>query len=206
MSVYLYDESLIARLRSLMSQILDDERPSIIPSEKAFTKSGHVDDEVALPFISVWRDQVQLISMNRTITGYRQGKQMQLDEDDIITAFQYIPIRISYQLDVVTRTRQQNDELWRELVWYFTLYPNQSIEVEWEIDSVPQSQTIKYNVFLGEDIVDNSELMEFEERGQYYRSTLNLIVDEAQLFFLRYDIPKTLTIQLQAIDNDGGEI
>ena len=33
--------------------------------------------------------------------------------------------------------------------------------------------------------MDNSEIAEFENRGQYYRSTMSLVVDEAQLFYIK---------------------
>ena len=92
---------------------------------------------------------------------------------------QYLPIHINYQLDVFTRTRQENDELTRELLWYFTLYPQLSLTIPYGLD-----MPITWNLFFSDDVTDNSQIAEFESSGQYYRTTLNCYTDEGKLYLV----------------------
>lgn len=180
MSVYIYDKAIEQKLKD----ILGDSRISIVPFEVAFRKSGaNSKDDVKLPFVSVNRTGYSLSTLNKTITGYMVGKPKGIINPDQETYVRnsYIPINVNYTLDVVTRNRQENDELCRELIIYIHRNP----ELLAEVSYLNIIQRFGFHWFLGDDIVDNSEISDFENRGQYYRSTLSLLVDEAQLLYIK---------------------
>lgn len=195
MSIYLYDEALTNRLRT----VIQDEEVHIITSEKMFTKSKDSHDNPVFPAVSLYRPSYSLSTLRRTITGYRVG---QSDYDEVshqIYSTRTLPISINYQVDVWTRRREQNDELVRELLWFFTLYPQHKIIITYE----NFERAITFNAFLGEEITDNSDINNFENQGQYYRSTFNLTVDEAQLFLVDTTPKPKFGITVQSYDLKG---
>ena len=56
-----------------------------------------------------------------------------------------------------------------------------------------------------EQIVDNSEINEFENRGQYYRSTFEIVVDEAQIFMVKTTDYNKIKVTLKSYDAEGVE-
>ena len=179
MSVYLFDESLISSLRSILS----DNRVSIITAEKAFTKAGAINDDVALPLVTVWRPSYSLISFQRSTPGIYRGEPVQTYQNSsgatVFDMLKYLPIHINYQFDVFTKTRQENDELARDLIWYFTLYPQITLTIPYGLN-----MPITWNLFFSDEVTDNSQISEFENSGQYYRTTLNCYTDEGKLFLV----------------------
>lgn len=205
MSVYIYDNAITQKL----SDILDDTRISIVPFEVAFRKSGAISDDVRLPFVSVNRQGYSLTTQTKSFPGYMEGKYKQRvnPEQEVYFRNSYIPISINYTLDVVTRDRQENDELCRELILYIHRKPELIAQISYK----NIAQRFGFHWFLGNDIIDNSEIAEFENRGQYYRSTMTLVVDEAQLFYIKTVNPidnKTPIFDEDGkiVDPDSGEI
>lgn len=195
MSVYLYDEALINRIRT----VIQDKKVHIITPEKMFTKSNDKHDAPKFPAVSIYRPSYNLSTLRRTITGYRVG---QSDYDEVsarIYSTKTLPISINYQVDVWTRKREQNDEFVRELLWFFTLFPQHKIIITYE----DFERAITFNAFLGEEIIDNSDINNFENYGQYYRSTFNLTVDEAQLFMVDTTPKPSFGIKVQSYDLKG---
>ena len=52
----------------------------------------------------------------------------------------------------------------------------------------------KFNILLGEEIEDNSDITTRDERGEYFRQTLSLYTDDAYLFSYREHSTKTLDV------------
>lgn len=179
MSVYIYDKAITEKLKD----ILGDPRISIVPFENAFRKSGVDGDDVTLPFVSISRQGWSLTQQTKNITAYMVGKPK--IKNNIHYTNAYLPIQIQYNLDIVTRNREENDELCRELILYIHRHP----ELIAEVTYLGITQRFGFHWFLGNDVVDNSEISEFENRGQYYRSTLSMVVDEAQLLYVEKYIP-----------------
>lgn len=198
MSVYSYDNALITTLKD----VVGDERVSIIPFEQAFKRSGAVQDDVRLPFISVNRVGYSINRDVITQTGYMRGKlNYTVDETNQQFYVQNLPITINYTMDICTKERQTNDELTRELIWYFFRHPEFYARFNYKnID-----HQFGFNVFLGNDIADNSEIADFDNRGQYYRSTLELIIDEAQLLRLDLEADHTIVLRFVASNEKGDE-
>ena len=179
MSIYIYDKAIIEKFK----EILGDPRISIVPFESAFRKSGVDGDDVTLPFVSISRQGWSLTQQTKNITAYMVGKSK--TKNDIYYTNAYLPIEIHYNIDIVTRNREENDELCRELILYIHRHP----ELIAEVTYLGITQRFGFHWFLGNDVVDNSEISEFENRGQYYRSTLSMVVDEAQLIYVEKYVP-----------------
>ena len=173
MSVYLYDEAIVNRIKS----VIGNQEVNVITAEKAFTKSMESADAPQLPAISLYRDKFTLTTQVRNMAAYRTGR-TEASDDNVVYRTQSLPITISYQIDVWTRKREQNDEFVRDLIWFFTLYPEHKLTLRY----AGFVRDVKFNTFLDEDIVNNSQINDFEDKGQLYRSTFGLTVDEAQLF------------------------
>lgn len=182
---------------------MKDNRVSVISAEKAFTKAGSINDNVKLPLVTVWRPGYSFYDMTDTMAATFRGAPAKVSDDQTsITSLQYLPLHIDYQLDVFTRTREENDELVREIVWYFRLYPQIKITVPYGLN-----MPITFNIFFNSEVTDNSELTEFENTGQYYRSTLSMYTDEGKLFKTRDDYIKYLDITLGVevrVEEEGG--
>lgn len=175
MAVYFYDQALVDRTR----KVLKDQDVHIITNEKMFTKSKDKLDNPIFPAVSYTRDGYSLTTVGKNFSLYRRGR---LENDGTGKLYQTksLPIEINYQCDVWTRTRESNDELTRELLWFFTYYPEHTIHLSYD----GFERNTKFHVFLGDEIVDNSAINEFEDIGQYYRSSFTLRIDEAQLFLV----------------------
>lgn len=197
MSVYFYDKAIVDRIRT----IINDPEVNIITNEKMFTKSKDSNDDPTMPAVSLYRSGYSLSTLNRNIVMYRKGRFSKDSETSKLYFTQALPITINYQVDVWTRTREQNDEFVRELLWYFTLFPEHRIQLEYE----QYKKDIGFHVFLGEQIVDNSEINEFENRGQYYRSTFEIVVDEAQIFMVKTTDYNKIKVTLKSYDAEGVE-
>ena len=179
MSIYIYDKAIIEKFK----EILGDPRISIVPFESAFRRSGVDGDDVTLPFVSISRQGWSLTQHTKNITAYMVGKPK--TKNDIYYTNAYLPIEIQYNIDITTRNREDNDEFCRELILYVLRHP----ELIAEVTYLGITQRFGFHWFLGNDVVDNSEISEFENRGQYYRSTLSMVVDEAQLIYVEKYVP-----------------
>lgn len=197
MSVYLYDTAITERIRN----VLQDPNIHIVPSEKMFTKSKDANDNPAFPAVSIFRPSYSLSTLNKSISGYRIGRHEYSAESNKLYATQTLPITINYQVDVWTKDRIQNDELVRELIWFYTLYPQQKLTLTYE----NYRRDFTFNCFVNEEITDNSNISEFEDKGQYYRTTFTLVVDEAQLFMVNIKPLPSIIATLEAYDMEGAK-
>lgn len=205
MSVYLYDQALTAQITAITSNTGTNENIHIIPAEKAFSKSFVTEDDIPLPAISLYRSGYNLTTQGKSMPMYRQGRYANnvvttngVTTESLFTT-KALPISINYQLDIWTKTRQENDEFMREIIWYFTLNPQLSITLQYG----NITQEIGFHVFIGDSVIDNSDIMEFENRGQYYRTTVSMLVDEAQFFLVSNEIYQKLKLTLNAYAGEG---
>lgn len=173
MSAYLYDEALVSRLR----KITDDQRIHIIPPEQMIDFTAQVsEDKVVFPAISLVRRGVTLLDYRNQVAALK-GETAYIDSDNLIHKMRVIPMRIDWDINVYTVDRYSCDEIIRELVFYFITYPRFEVDVPYDIN-VPQN----FDVFLSNDIVDNSDLLEFPNRGEYFRETISVWTENAHMF------------------------
>lgn len=174
MSTYLYDEALVENLRTLTK----DTRIHIVPPDNLFRLIGRIEeDEIEMPLISLVRTGWQLAN-SRPHTAKFDGALSGYDESSKkLERLQALPINISYQLDVWTKTRLENDNILRELIFYYSTHPTLLVRIGYGLDI-----THNFNIFIDNDIEDNSDIVEHRNRGEYFRQTISLYTDDAYLW------------------------
>lgn len=88
-----------------------------------------------------------------------------------------IPIRLDYQLDVYTVDRKTNDEIYRELLFYFINHPTLEVNIPYTLNT-----RHVFNIFFNDDITDNSDTVEHVNKGVLYRYTSTFFSNDAYLF------------------------
>lgn len=185
--VYAYDLALVNDLRTRFNLNKDgtpktNNNVYITSSENVFNIIGDIaEDAIQFPLISLTRigwslsdNKPEFMTKAGMLDNVKEGEK---DNKLKQIRLQALPITINYQLDVWTRTRIDNDALTRDLIWYYTLNPQLLVDI-------PHGLNIKhvFNVFFENDIEDNSDIVEHQNRGQFFRQTLGLYVDDAYLW------------------------
>lgn len=171
--VYLYDTAIIEDMRS----ILDDERIYICPSDRVFSVIARLnEDDVKMPMISVARTGISLLDSQHTMR-FTGGISNISEDEESISRIQVIPIQINYQFDVWTKHREENDNIIRELIFYYMTHP--TLEVK-----VPYGTNLKhtFNIFYDKTIEDNSDISDQVNHGEYFRQTLSVYTPDAYLW------------------------
>lgn len=172
MSVEWYDQSIVSKIR----EITGDDRVTIVPPENLFRYIASLkSDEIKFPLISLTRLGYVL---NRTSKSpntsqgipikYSKGKAVEL---------QSIPIRVNYQIDVITRKRDDNDALVDEIIFYFINHPSMSVNIKKGADI-----SHKFSIFFNPDIEDNSDIESHISRGEYFRTTMTFYIPDGYLW------------------------
>lgn len=173
MSVYLYDNAIVDSLRS----ITKDNRIYITPPDNVIRTIGQISDNAKLPMISLSRTGISIQDTPHFMKF--NGDLLSINEEERTSKrIQMIPIRIDYLLDIWTKNREQNDNIVRELVFFFMTHS--SMEVEIPFDTANKKHV--FNVFIDSQIEDNSDIVDHMNRGEYFRQTLSLYTDDAYLW------------------------
>ena len=177
---YLYDKAIIEDLRS----IFDDDRIFIEPADKVFNTISRLnEDDIKMPIISVARTGTSLRDSQHSMR-FTGGLSYISDDEQTTSRIQVIPIQINYLLDVWTKHREENDNIVRELLFYYMTHP--TLEVD-----VPYGTNLKhtFNIFYDQNIEDNSDIMGQLEHGEYFRTTLSLYTPDAYLWKMTTEKP-----------------
>ena len=191
---YLYDTAIVEDLRS----IFDDDKIFICPPDRVFATIGRLsEDDVKLPMISVVRTGTSLGNSQHSMrfTGGLLSIDPQTNEN---TKLQAIPITINYQLDVWTKHREENDNIVRELLFYYMTHPTLLVDI-------PYGSNLKhnFNIFFDSNIEDNSDISDHVNRGEYFRQTLSIYTDDAYLWKTTVNKPTYITgVDLYIKDGD----
>ena len=176
MSVYLYEKSLVNRLR----EITGDSRIHIISPDNPISFMAQIDrDKVSFPAIILSRGPVRLQEYQNQVVALK-GQTAKIDDESFVVKAQLLPLHIEWNIDVYAVDRFTCDEIIRELVFYFVTHPRFQVEVPYQLD-IPQN----FDVFVMDDIVDNSDLVEFDNRGECFRETLTIYTENAHFFSSR---------------------
>lgn len=173
MSVYWYDNSIVKCFRD----ITGDPRIAINSTDNLFRYIANLKkDDIKLPLISLSRLGYVLNVTTRSPLS-SQGLMIGKTKDNKIKEIQAIPIRINYQLDVITRKRDDNDAITDELIFYLVNNPTMVVEIKKGVN-----ETHNFNLFFNDEVVDNSDIESHISQGEYFRSTLTLYVPDAYLW------------------------
>lgn len=176
MSIYLYEKSLVGKIR----EITGDSRIHVIDPDKSISFISQLSqDKANFPAIILSRGPVRLQEYKNQVVALK-GQTARIDDDNLVVKAQLLPVHVEWNIDVYAVDRFTCDEIVRELVFYFTTHPCFEVEVPYHL-GISQN----FDVFLMDDIVDNSDLIEFDNRGEYFRETLTIYTDNAHFFSSR---------------------
>lgn len=184
--LYLYDEAIVDRFR----EIFQDPRISIQPPENAIRFVSQLsDDDVKFPLLSLNRTGYSIRSSDVNWAQSRTGVANRINCDGTINVMRNIPISMEYQLDVYTVDKISNDEIYRELLFYFLKNPTLEVKIPYTVEGKHV-----FNLRFRDDVVDNSDTVEHINKGVLYRNTSVWYCDDAYLFegtneFTRIGVP-----------------
>ena len=189
MGVRFYDDALVEKIRNWTknSQSLKILKPE--ESTRFFEMSlDEVKDKaLTLPLISISRDKsIDILNMQKqakTFDGYAAYK-----AERTVIPINVVPIRISYQIDIYTKTMIEADEYIRNFVFNFINYPKLEISLPYNDLEVRHESMI----YLDSTISDNSDIKEHLFSDQFVRFTLKLVIDDAYLFSIPIKKPAEL--------------
>lgn len=173
MSFGCYDDAIIENFR----KIFNDSRISILPVEDALRFVSQLTrDDVTFPMISTTRLGITILSSQVNQAQKTKGYLVRRDGLNNNLFARIIPIRIEYQLDIFSVTRAECDEITRELIFYFYQHPTLVAHFDYGLDIEHN-----FNLFLNDDVVDNSDTLEHVNTGVKFRNTLTFYTDDAAL-------------------------
>lgn len=173
MSAYLYEKVLVDKLQ----EITGDRRIRVISPDTSLMFLAQADkDKVKYPAVVLSRGAIELSSYRNQVAALK-GQTTKIDKDNIITKAQLIPMRINWNIDVFTVDRYSCDEIIRELIFYFITHPRFYLNVPYGLDICQN-----FDIFVESEIQDNSDLADFNNRGEYFRETFSIYTDNAHLF------------------------
>ena len=174
MSVKCYDDAIIEKFRS----VFNSNTITILPVENAIRFTSQLKrDNVLFPMISTTRLGYSIINDNVNFSAKMTGSYAKRDGQNNNIFAQSIPIRIEYQMDVMTVDRESCDDIVRELIFFFHQHPTLIAHFEYGLNF-----DHKFNLFLNDDIVDNSDTVEHINNGVLFRNTLTFYTDDSRLF------------------------
>ena len=184
MSTKLYDDALVEKIRNWtqntsITVVGPEETRRLF--EVIADKTN--DKPIQLPLIALTRNR------SYNILDFGIGKQpMSFDGLTLNANYRQasqlnsIPIHIGYQLNVYTRYYEEADEYTRNLVFNIINFPKLTVNIPYNNENYKHDS----NISLNPDIQDNSDIPERLITGQFTRMTLNLDINDARLWDVRY--------------------
>lgn len=182
MSIYKYEEAIVERMR----QVTGDDRIIITPSENIGNIIPRIaNDELKLPLIHMIRNNWRLSGKNQhgmKMTGHISNEFPMFyngsnEVDGKIHRHQVIPISFSHTFEVWSRTREENDEMIRELIWFFMTVGEFMVDIPYGINN----QHV-FTLELQNDIVDNTQIVSHKESGELFLQALITNCNDAYLW------------------------
>lgn len=185
-SVYAYDKSLIEDLRARFNSPKVNNTVQITNPNNSYTILGKLnEDTISMPFITLTREGWELNNNRQsyqTFIGDKITTRMNENNTKTTTRAQVLPITIRYRISVCTRDRITNDAIIRELLFYYHLRPSLLVFVKHNINMAH-----KFNIFFNSNIEDNSDVANFDTKGQVYRQDITFYTDDAYLWHANED-------------------
>lgn len=179
--VYLYDEALLNKIKSWTEKtnvyILGPEETTRT-FEMIAESNG--DKNITLPLICLRRKGGYtlntLSNVNKTVMTY-DGLMLQSNEEKSVS-LNAIPITIQYQLDIYCKYLKEADMYAREFIFNIINHPTAKVIVPYNDLNYEHN----FNIKLGQEIEDNSDIPEILFKGELSRLSLSLDVDDAYLW------------------------
>ena len=193
MSVYLYDEAFVEKLRNwTKSTQLQVFSPDDTRRLFEVMADQNNDSPIKLPILCLRRKS----GLNVLNTGKRpltfDGLMLDATYEKAVE-LEAIPIDISYQLDIYTRYFKEADELLRNLTFNIINYPKLTVNIPYNNFNVEHNGFIR----MAGNIEDNSNVPERLINGQFTRFTFNINIDDAYLWNVK--VKDTLSFNCEEV-------
>lgn len=199
MSIYKYEEAIISKMR----EITGDNRVIITPSDNVLNLIPRIaKDEFKLPLIHVIRNNWQLypkkshsMKMNGAINNnfpMFQDDNYISPEDGKIHRLHVIPIIFSHTFEVWSRTREENDEMIRELIWFFSTMNKFEVTIPYGVNI-----THEFTLTLSDNIIDNTDILNQKNVGELFLQAIQTTCDDAYLWKSSTHNPTCIHVGMQ---------
>ncbi len=193
MSVYLYDEAFVEKLRGwTKSTKIQVYSPDDTKRLFEVVADQNNDGPIQLPILCLRRKS----GINVINTGKRpltfDGIQLEATPNKSLE-LNAIPIDVSYQLDIYTRYFKEADEFLRNLTFNIINYPKLTITIPYNDANIEHNGFIR----MSNDIEDNSNVPERLITGQFTRLTFNINIDDAYLWNVK--VKDTLNLECDEV-------
>ena len=207
MSIYKYEEAIIKRMR----EITGDDRIIITPSENIGNIIPRIsNDEIKLPLIHMIRNNWRLtgkdshgMKMNGHIANnypmFHYGSNEGIDGK--IHIEHLIPISFSHTFEVWSRTREENDEMIRELIWFFKTIGEFEVEIPYGLN-----RNHIFTLTLNNEIVDNTNIVSHKDSGELFLQAIITNCDDAYLWKSSAHNPTCIHINTELKTNNASII
>jgi hypothetical protein len=159
--------------------------------------------KMEFPFISLYpTPTIEFENSKNSFPSYKLGSPMYTEvpvfddygnyvgsDDKVAKNVKSLYINIEYQIDVWAVDRQTAEEVIRELMFWF--YENQELSVTF------YGQPLVFTFSVGNNIQDNTDLVNYESNGKIYRYTTNILLSTAIFRTENY-----FTVQKPKVDID----
>jgi hypothetical protein len=181
MSVYLYDEAFVEKLRNWTKETnVKVYSPDDTKRLFEVIADDTNDAPIKLPILCLRRKSgLQVTNINKkplTFDGIR------LESNSKKTAIlNAIPIDIQYQVDIYTRYFKEADEFLRNLTFNIINYPKLTVKLPYQDMGIEHYGIIR----MSNNIDDNSAIPERLINGQFTRLSFNVSIDDAYLWNIK---------------------
>lgn len=184
MSIYQYEKAIVSKIR----EITGDNRIIITPSDNLINIIPRIaKDEIKLPLIHIIRNNWRISSkrshgmkmngmINDGVPLFKEGNYVS-PEDGKVHRMHIIPIQFSHTYEVWSRTREENDEIIRELIWFFSTMGKFEVKIPYGVNI-----THEFTLTLNEEIIDNTEIINHKDLGEVFLQAIQTTCDDAYLW------------------------
>lgn len=179
--LYLYDNAIVEDLKnSFDSNNIDNPVITVVSPEQVIGIAAQIkEDKLNFPIVALTRNPEQIDSSRTNFTAMHNGVATVMDlETNELYHEKVIPIKLSYNLTLLTTNTADMDELIRELLFKYINMYFLTINLPYEADrkirfgiSIPRDQEIERTSGSGDYI----------ESGKLYQSILRLECEAAVL-------------------------
>lgn len=187
--MYLYDKAIVEAF-----EFWTKDNITIVGPENAFQQYAEENkDQLTLPLAVLNRQPWKLKETSKSTKTF-DGAKIVTETNKTIKLLA-IPIELHYQLDLYAKTLTQCDNMVREFIFKIINVPKITLDIPYNRDI---HLTHHFNLKLGDTVENNSDIVEHINRGQYYRQTLDIYVEDAYL----WNVVEKDNVKLHCADSD----
>lgn len=170
--LYLYDNAIVNDLKQCFNDVVNP-CVSIVPPENVASIIAQVqEDKLSFPIVALTRNPEQIDSERANFTAMHRGVATVMDtETNDIYYEKVIPIKLSYNLTVLTTNTADMDEMVRELLFKYINMYYLTINLPYEAD-----RKIRFGISIPKDeqIDRSSTSGDYLQKGTLYQSIIPL--------------------------------